>query len=63
MRTDWSKRKGPDGRPVGDENLNLPHLVQDQRRTMSKDQQLEITRAEIDEIIEEHDLYEVQLKD
>lgn len=42
---DWAKRKGQD------ENMNLPRLVQDQRGAMTKDQQREAMRAEIDELI------------
>lgn len=32
---DWSKRRGPDGRLIGDENRNLTGLVNDQRRMMT----------------------------
>lgn len=48
---DWSQRRGPNGDLVGDENLNLPNLVDNQKRRTNKDDQRLQMRAEIDELM------------
>jgi hypothetical protein len=48
---DWGSRRGPNGDLIGDENMNLPNLVDHQKRRTTKEEQRLQMRAEIDDIM------------